>query len=177
MARATSAAPTYFPPCRIALGGDAAPLTLVDGGVFANNPALCGFAEARRIYAQDTDFLVVSLGTGELTRKIPYDQARDWGLLGWAPHLLNVVFDGMLGSVDYQMNWLLPQVQPKPYYRFQTQLTLANDDMDDASAGNLDNLKAEARKILATCGADLATLCGQLACPGCAPQSFDELRC
>jgi len=162
VARATSAAPTYFAPCRIYQGGNAPTLALVDGGVFANNPTLCGFAEAKRIYDKATDFLVVSLGTGELTRKIPYDGAQDWGLLGWAPHIMSVVFDGMLDTVDYQMNWLLPQ-QPRRYYRFQTELTIANDDMDDASAGNLQDLKAEAGKILDTCGEDLATLCRQLA--------------
>jgi patatin-like phospholipase/acyl hydrolase len=162
VARATSAAPTYFSPCRIYLGGDKPPLALVDGGVFANNPTLCGFAEAKRIYGQATDFLVVSLGTGQLTRKIPYDEAQNWGLLGWAPHIVSVFADGMLDTVDYQMNWLLPP-NPRRYYRFQTELTLANDDMDDASAANLDDLKAEAHKIMDTCGADLEVLCRQLA--------------
>jgi predicted acylesterase/phospholipase RssA len=162
VARATSAAPTYFPPCRISREGPTPDLSLVDGGVFANNPTLCGFAEARRIYPEATDFLVVSLGTGEMIRKIPYAQAKDWGLLGWAPHILNLVFDGMLDTVDYQMTWLLPPKQPKPYYRFQTELTIASDDMDDAGAENINDLKAEAQKIQNTCGADLATLCRQL---------------
>lgn len=46
VALATSAAPTYFEPVRIkSING--APHELIDGGVFANNPALCAYAEAR----------------------------------------------------------------------------------------------------------------------------------
>ncbi|HEY8581871.1 MAG TPA: patatin-like phospholipase family protein, partial [Capillimicrobium sp.] len=42
-AEATSAAPTYFEPVLV----DGAPL--IDGGVFAGNPAMCAYAEARRL--------------------------------------------------------------------------------------------------------------------------------
>jgi hypothetical protein len=135
---------------------------LVDGGVFANNPTACAFAEARRIYEKATEFLVVSLGTGQLTRPIPYAKAKDWGLLGWAPHILDVVFDGMLDVVDYQMKWLLPQTHPKQYYRFQTELDKAYDEMDNASEENLNYLKEEAEDILNTYQADLQNLCRQL---------------
>jgi patatin-like phospholipase/acyl hydrolase len=162
VARATSAAPTYFPPSRIDRGGSLPYLPLVDGGVFANNPTACAFAEARRIYEKATEFLVVSLGTGQLTRPIPYAKAKDWGLLGWAPHILDVVFDGMLDVVDYQMKWLLPQTHPKQYYRFQTELDKAYDEMDNASEENLNYLKEEAEDILNTYQADLQNLCRQL---------------
>jgi len=162
VARATSAAPTYFPPFRIDMGGSLPYLPLIDGGVFANNPTACAFAEARRIYEMATEFLVVSLGTGQLTRPIPYAKAKDWGLLGWAPHILDVVFDGMLDVVDYQMKWLLPKTHPKQYYRFQTELDKAYDEMDNASEENLNYLKEEAEDILNTYQKDLQDLCGQL---------------
>ena len=32
----------------------------------------------------DVTLVGFSLGTGELTRPMPYDQAKEWGLLGWA---------------------------------------------------------------------------------------------
>lgn len=46
-ARATSAAPTYFEPLEVVRGNDSA--ALVDGGMFANNPAMCAFVEAKTI--------------------------------------------------------------------------------------------------------------------------------
>ena len=42
VARATSAAPTYFEPAR--LPGNP-PYALVDGGVFANNPGMCAYVD------------------------------------------------------------------------------------------------------------------------------------
>ena len=69
-ARATSAAPTYFEPLRLA--APAGELAFVDGGVVANNPAMCAYAEARKHYPEAADILLVSLGTGDPARPIPY---------------------------------------------------------------------------------------------------------
>ena len=65
---------------------------LVDGGVFANNPAMCAFADAHR-FEEGADIVLVSLGTGQLERPIRYDDAKDWGMLEWARPILDVVFD------------------------------------------------------------------------------------
>src|SRR4051794_21111822 len=70
-ARATSAAPTYFGPVRVSDVAGAASYALVDGGVFALNPAMCAFAElAAGGRAGEID-LIVSLGTGSPTRRPP----------------------------------------------------------------------------------------------------------
>jgi predicted acylesterase/phospholipase RssA len=55
-ARSTSAAPTYFPAYRLEPPGGPA-RALVDGGVLANNPAMCAVADASRLFpdgASDT---------------------------------------------------------------------------------------------------------------------------
>lgn len=81
--RATSAAPTYFEPAKIKslYGQD---FTLIDGGVYANNPALCAYAEARKIkfskelndeekidFPSINDMIIVSVGTGTVFKTIP----------------------------------------------------------------------------------------------------------
>lgn len=48
VALATAAAPTYFPPVTLTNPGNSAKETFVDGGLFANNPALIAYAEARK---------------------------------------------------------------------------------------------------------------------------------
>src|SRR5207247_10347077 len=49
IARAPTAAPTYFPPARPTAPGESGKYyALIDGGVAAANPALCAFAEAKR---------------------------------------------------------------------------------------------------------------------------------
>ena len=82
VARATTAAPTYFEPFK--LERDASDYdALIDGGVFANNPTLCGFVEAKSTHPGTDNFLVVSLGTGEMTRRFLYDETKGWGLAQW----------------------------------------------------------------------------------------------
>ncbi len=161
--RATSAAPTYFEPVQLEVGpeGD---LAFIDGGVHSNNPAMCAYVEAMKIHPQEDDFLVVSLGTGELTRSLPYEEVKGWGLARWAQPILNVVFDGVADTVDYQLRELLStdEGEARRYYRFQTVLDIGKDDMDDASATNIQALRTKAKEIVSKNDAALDTLCAQL---------------
>lgn len=137
VARATSAAPTYFEPFKIEINDEGIEYySLIDGGVFANNPAMCAFADAKVLYKDTDDIMMVSLGTGELTKSIPHNEAKDWGLAKWAKPILDTIFDGESDSVDYQLRHLLKKDN---YYRIQTSL-LDNDAMDDASDNNIHEL-------------------------------------
>lgn len=143
IARATSAAPTYFEPALVSVRGGMR--ALVDGGVFVNNPAVSAYAEIMRRFPDD-ELLVVSLATGALTRPIAYDDARKWGVLRWASPVLQVVFDGVSDAVDYQMRHLLSG----NFYRFQAALDIASDDMDDTSPENMEKLRREATRLIQT---------------------------
>jgi patatin-like phospholipase/acyl hydrolase len=145
VARATSAAPTYFDPERIPANDDDSDYyAMVDGGVFANNPALCAYVEAKNLYPDD-DIMVVSLGTGELTRRIAYNEAKDWGLAEWAKPVIDVMFDGVADTVDYQLKHILPHDH---YFRFQIRLNEGMDDMDDTSQTNMRVLKLITEDLL-----------------------------
>ncbi len=83
-ARASSAAPTYFPPARISpIGHPNRHFTLVDGAVFANNPAGLAFVEATKIFPDESEFVVLSLGTGDPQQGYSYDEIRRWGYMEW----------------------------------------------------------------------------------------------
>jgi patatin-like phospholipase/acyl hydrolase len=153
-AHASSAAPSYFEP--VPLDG----ATLVDGGVFATNPAVLAFAEA------GTDLeLLVSLGTGEHTRPLPYEQVRDWGRLEWAQPILDVVFDGTADAVDLELTALIPD----GYVRLQTRLDEASDDLDDASPENIAALQREAEQLIAANDSEIDELCARLTRGSAAP--------
>jgi uncharacterized protein len=147
-AHATSAAPTYFEPVRV---GDR---TLVDGGICAVNPAMTAFAEV----AGETLDVLASLGTGEHTRPLPYEEVKGWGKLSWAQPIIDVVFDGSADTVDDQLGRL---AGPR-YVRLQTRLDEASDDLDDASADNLAALRREAERLIAHRDADIDALCSTL---------------
>jgi uncharacterized protein len=92
VAMATSAAPTFFP--AFCLPSDH--VRLIDGGVWANNPAVVGVAEAVSIFGQPLDSIrVLSLGTtaDPRARKRRLDNG---GLLQWirSPNVVNVLLTG-----------------------------------------------------------------------------------
>ena len=140
-ARATSAAPTYFEPKPLDTG-DAASV-LIDGGIFMNSPSVSAYAEARKLFPEDP-IAVLSLGTGELTRPIAFEEARTWGSALWVMSLLDCMFDGVSKAADHQMQLFLGE----RYQRLQTTLETASDDMDDASEENIGNLKLTARELI-----------------------------
>jgi len=140
-ARATSAAPTYFEPMTLEWASESR--TLIDGGVFMNSPSVSAYAEARKLFPDD-EIAMLSIGTGELTRAIPYEAAKTWGSALWVMSLLDCMFDGVSKAADHQMRLFLGE----DYLRLQTPLHYASDDMDDASQGNIRNLKQTAEELI-----------------------------
>jgi patatin-like phospholipase/acyl hydrolase len=143
VARATSAAPTYFEVARAkSLSNVAYPL--VDGGVFANNPALCAYAEARNLPSQPKakDMVIFSLGTGTVKKAYEYKIAKDWGLVQWIKPVLEIMMSGVAETVDYQLGQIFDAVgKRRQYVRIDAELGDASPDMDDVSMDNLQALR------------------------------------
>ena len=95
------------------------------------------------------EILLVSIGTGDGTCPIRYDEAKDWGALSWMHPLHGVMMDGSSDAVDYHLRFLLPDenTAKQRYFRLTTKLNFAKSDLDEVSAGNIRKLKAEARQI------------------------------
>ncbi|WP_191908964.1 CBASS cGAMP-activated phospholipase [Larkinella humicola] len=94
VALATSAAPTFFPAHTFkyfdTLTNTTNTLTnLVDGGIFANNPAIIGFSEAIALDVPIGNLKILSLGTGSEAFKEPFSTDRfynlspAWGAAYW----------------------------------------------------------------------------------------------
>jgi patatin-like phospholipase/acyl hydrolase len=164
VARSTSAAPTYFPPEQVPVLGTNDSYVLIDGGVFANNPAACAFVEAKTQFPSATNFTVVSLGTGAVKETPLMTKASNWGIAQWARPILDTVLDGVSSTVDYQLSQLLPPCAngTERYFRLQTELPGANAAMDNASQKNLEQLKAIADKTIEERSDDIDRICHQL---------------
>ncbi len=153
--RATSAAPTYFPPARItSLAGES--VTLVDGGLFANNPAALALPQAAKTDRLN-QVVMASLGTGDINRPYLYSQARKWGLAQWARPLIGCMFDGQSDVSAYGCEVLLGS----RYVRLQPALP-RDLPMDDASDAALETLEAVARGLIAEQDAELDKICEML---------------
>lgn len=145
VALATSAAPTYFEPHRISASTPGDYYALIDGGVFANNPAACALVEAMKRYPNSGEFLVISLGTGGRLSSLPLSKAKSWGLAGWAKPVFDLVLDGGSATVDYQLQQISKSGQ---YFRFQPVLHPGSLAMDNTAPGNLRRLRLTAETMI-----------------------------
>jgi len=151
---ATAAAPTYFPSRGI--DGRA----LVDGGLFAANPAVAAIVEALKRREQEPrdlspgDLLLVSLGTGQHETGHSQREVRGWGRIGWIwprredPALIAAFLDGQSDAADHWADVLLNRESDgRRYYRFQASLP-EGTPLDDARPAALERLNAAADRLL-----------------------------
>jgi uncharacterized protein len=150
IARATSAAPTYFPPA-IIVNRAGQSFTMIDGGVFANNPTVCAIIEAYHLY-QSKNFLVVSLGTGSVPIRIDASAASWWGDVNWAGPLISIFMDGNSQTVAFETAELFGDDQ---FTRLDISLAsptpegeTVNPDLDDASPDNIKALVNKAKELI-----------------------------
>ena len=155
VARATSAAPTYFSPAHIESINKQV-FALVDGGMFANNPALCAYAEARKLYFSKllndpqkkdkptaADMIIVSLGTGSVKKRYGYDDFKHAGEIKWLEPVIDILMSGNSETVAYQLTQMYLTLEPenqKNYYRLEPGLKEACSEMDEATKENIDHL-------------------------------------
>jgi patatin-like phospholipase/acyl hydrolase len=150
-ARATSAAPTYFEPALIFNFTKMQNEALIDGGVFANDPTLAAVIEAKKQGWDEGDMRILSLGTGQNNRPYTFAETRHWGALAWispargAP-IISILMQGQASTVSYQMERLFGV----RYTRIDGPLDVASDDLDDASASNIADLRTQAEKFIET---------------------------
>lgn len=158
--RSTSAAPTYFPPANIKNLITNESMMNIDGGVFANNPAMCAYAECRKSvfqqvsYPSAKDLLILSVGTGGGQFKLPrLGNSSSWGVINWAKSIPDIMMDGGIDTVDYQMKNLfgtLEGILKLNYKRIDVPIDKRkySKDMANASKKNIAALKIAGKEAL-----------------------------
>ena len=140
----SASAPTFFPPHRLEVNGKV--YSAIDGGLAANNPTVCALAEALRLGHSLSEIEIISVGTGDATRTVEWEAARNWGALQWISkgQLLRLMTESPSDASDYIARQIIKD--ESRYVRLQfplnRQLTAKrlSDDMDDASEENINNL-------------------------------------
>lgn len=174
IARATSAAPTYFQPA-IPESRDTIPnaTPVVDGGVFANNPSVCAFVEVLKKGrgvghgVPIEEIVILSLGTGRKPETFTFKQCKDWGLAEWARPLIDILMEGVSQAADYQMRSLFESMgRAKDYLRidgefkdYKNHLDIEGLDpgMDYATKENMERLCVFGEQLVQNHQEDLET--------------------
>lgn len=159
VARCTTAAPTYFEPYRLRVKGRPGSMVMIDGGVFANNPAMCAYTEA--LGRGRPVELMLSLGTGSYRKPFAYEVVKDMPVYRWARPIAEIMMYSTLDVVDHQLAQLMQPGQT--YFRFQPELDISTPDyVDDASLAHMQRLLEVAETLVRRQETDIDRLCENL---------------
>ncbi|WP_428232585.1 patatin-like phospholipase family protein [Flavobacterium sp.] len=174
-ARATSAAPTYFPVAHV--GGNQGPNSAanerwaLDGGVMSNNPAIWSISEAFRtgLASSLSDIVLVSLGTGSYPAGaglVTVDQGGldpdngNWGVAPWMASDLDDLAgiengDAAIIKIITEAVQLVSSQQligltnsGLSYYRLEPPIAQAQSQMDNVDPSNVESLITSASDYL-----------------------------
>src|SRR5262249_54034253 len=125
VALATTAAPTYFPAHTIPGRG-----TFVDGGLWANCPAMVGLVEALDFLGQGLEQVrMLSISTTSYPFRLDRpDKLR--GLVGWAPKIIDTL---MFGQAQAAVNMASCLLRRGLFHRIDYQVPPRNFELDNAA--------------------------------------------
>lgn len=192
ISRSTTAAPTYFKPSTIT-DQNGEEYVFVDGGVFANNPSILAYAEAKELWNNskkqptsypiksgtvksftpviestndDLPFYMLSLGTGQAPNTLLKSQIEGKRSWRWIKPLLKDVFmRGATENTNFVMQHLLPPFKngTSRYVRINFPIPVIYSEMDDASEENINKLLEISEKYIKANETELLNICEILA--------------
>ena len=145
--RAATAAPTYFPAANVNNADGKTMGTFVDAGLSTNNPAIIALAEAKALVAgQAADYLIVSLGTGAITKPIVAMKAKNWGEVEWIKSIFDLQGDAQSSYTETAVSTFLEGNDNSAYHRFQVDLHKLPFQLDDTKPEHIEELREAAVK-------------------------------
>ena len=176
--RGATSAPAFFPAYEVESVNGAVNHWVIDGGVYANNPALLGWLHAYHSFNPDSssrelserfyidpnihpeisDTVIVSLGTGRSRNFVKPGKAKKWGVFHWAPHILDVVMEGQSDLVNDQIE-TLEDIKMVSGFRLQPDLPRP---IEVGEAAEIPMLEKLAEDFLHKNAAEISNICKAL---------------
>jgi len=152
VALSSASAPIYFPPHTFSFSnehGSGTNVNMIDGGIFANNPALIGILEAtEKLGKAFGDVHLLSLGTGKGRHiiKSGWKPKDVWYWLFPKPRLLDIVLDSQAQITEEYINFLkrMTNRQSENFEYLRVQADMAGDTIDLNASGKKDLQRLEA---------------------------------
>lgn len=149
VAMATAAAPTYFSTVNIG------PDQHIDGGLWANNPTLCGILEAYEYFVGEgkeyQKLSVLSIGCLSSPKGENADANSVRGFLNWGAKLFDAYSDGQSSFTDLFIRKL------SPHWNINYQrIDHVKQSKNHIDCLNMDNASSSSLKLLESCGQNVA---------------------
>lgn len=134
---ATSAAPGFFPCVEYTPEKWA-----IDGCVVSHNPVMSAYLETLKLYPNEKDIRVLSIGTGMGYPSPKGKNTKNWGTIPWLVEggLINLLFDGPMESEEIHVKEL---TKKNGHQYLSVNTLIKNTSMDDISEENIELLKKE----------------------------------
>jgi uncharacterized protein len=146
VARATSAAPLFFPPKEIKKRNTT--YCLIDGSLAAHDPSLLACVEAKKLFPDDP-MLLVSLGT-EMPLIASQSLKNGGGLLSWKNFFSSLLIQPNASSQRLFLKKIWMRPEQLKSFRFCPPQQYRFDDFDDYSAEHIALLKKTAQRLIVT---------------------------
>ena len=141
IALATSAAPSYYPI------HEHNNFLYTDGGVWANNPSLCGLLEAIDYYVGEgkefDDFSILSISSITTPNGWVHTSNKSKSIVGWNKKLFQTAMDGQSYFTDYFLQKIIPKINPKGDY-----LRIKSPEMSNAQMNIITMDRADKKTLL-----------------------------
>ena len=160
-ARASSAAPTFFPPARISpIGLGDKKYSLIDGAVFANNPAGLAYVEAQKIFPEEKEFVILSLGTGDFKQGYSYEEVHAWGYMEWVNPMKNFPIGSIMAAGQSEaVNHQLRRISNVKFFRINIEISGSGFSIDDAGQKNMQSLLGYADQMIKQHDSEISAVC------------------
>ena len=153
VARASSAAPGMFKAAIVDEYHNEQ--ALIDGSIFAGNPAMCAYTLANSTRFSDLpnclsnidfptidDMTLLSLGTGKV------GPATEIQKSSWIRSMMKNLMSSGIALVDYQLKQLFSSQTDSAYFRLNPALTVIENAIDNAGTENLNTLYETGKNFL-----------------------------
>ncbi len=146
-ARATSAAPTYFPPAIIFDRNTNKRRYLIDGGIIANNPVLMAYSDARQLYPNCKKFHILSISTAS-TEYSMQEIDISGGVMGWIDPSKGAPIQKIASTSQMQLaSYVAQNISDVDYTRIHYSLKGDSFKLDDTSTYAINTLIDSAEQL------------------------------
>jgi patatin-like phospholipase/acyl hydrolase len=148
---AASAYPTFFAPVIFTDYHHQTRNAFIDGGVFADNPSLDAIREALKMHPHAQRFVIVHLGTGEVSLAnvdLNADKIQHWGFLHWIQSLIKILISSQITTVKNAITSIQDFSTKTKFEYYYFNKNMRYKVPFDVSTKNIENIKKNANQII-----------------------------